>query len=290
MIKKALLIFLCLFIGYNITLTLLPPKMGQEVNVDGLNITKAQAYLYDIRNISEKNVLIGTSLTGLIKEGDISADFINLGLDAMTALDGLEIIVQRGEWPKAVFIEANVLDKNANLTFQQFLFNPANKLATQYIPSSRKQNQPIEIFKRGIFELYRLVIPNKGANPNQYNISIDKEVLTQLKSSYNVGFSKERMDAAFSRFLPYYEQLIQNEVKVVFFELPWHPALCPCNRITQIRKAIHERLPANQFDYILQPNCNDYQTMEDGVHLTIASGAKYAAFLKREISNKINNH
>lgn len=283
MIKKAILITCCLFITYNILLIFLPPKMGQEVNIDGLNITKAQSYLYDIQNISEKEVLVGTSLTGIIEESKISPNFINLGLDAMTALDGLAIIFEKKEWPKSVFIEVNLLNKFPTPQFQKFLFNPTNRFATKYIPSSRKQNQPIEIFKRSIFEFYRILVPNEGADPNRYNITIKEEVLQNLVSTFNTPFREETLNSTFERFLPYFEELIANNVKIVFYEMPWHPSICPSNRIIQLRKAIKNRLPTQQFEYIQQPYCASYQTIEDGIHLTIASGEQYAIYLKEKI-------
>ncbi len=259
---------------------LLPADTGAEINLETPNIAKAQSYLYDIWHISEKHLLVGSSLTNKIVEDSISSTFVNLGLEGMSVFDGLKIIQQKNVLPKSIFIEVNLLYKEDNPKFQHLLFNPFNYYSSKYLPSSRNQNKPVETLKRVAFELYRQLVP-KGPMQEEKK-PIGKSQMQQLKQFYNKEISDSIIIKNFNLLEQHINKLHEQGVYIVFYELPFHPNLCNAKMLLQFREEIYKRFSPKDFNYLLQPNCREYLTL-DGIHLDNPSSIKYASFLRKKV-------
>lgn len=284
MIKKAIGYGILFFVGFNLLVVFLPAKIGAEVNLadEENNRAKSQAYLYDFWNLKEKSVLVGTSLTGRIREEYIGPNFINLGLDAMSVHDGLAIIEKRGETPGTVFIEVNFIEKSENHHFQSSVLNPSIYYTAKFLPSSRVTNRPIEILKRIVFEGFRLIVP-KGASKAEEPVYVFEEgIFPILLKNYNTKITDKEFDVAFSSLQEHINKLTAKGAKIIFYEAPVQHEFCQYVRLLQLREKVQKLYP--NFHYISQPDCSEYRTY-DGAHMTEASSVKYALFIKETIAN-----
>lgn len=292
MIKKSILIFIALFVCYNVILWLVPGDMGIEITSSDLqyNITKSEFFLYDVPDLSTKSVLIGTSLTGRIKEEYLGDSYLNLGLDGFNVDTGLELLTMKDNAPLAVLIEVNMLTRQGkdSKAFLTSLLGDKNFNTAKFVPSSRNVNRPLIFFRRLLYGLYIRVVGENRIQETEKPIKINQERLRSQHTQFSKTVSDEEMANTFRWLEHHVDRLLGQNSQIVFYEVPWHISLCESNMIFQLRKRIQARFP--QITYLIQPDCKDYRTY-DPIHLTEVSGKKFALYMKNELNllTKIEN-
>lgn len=148
MIKKTVLYFLLLFIGYNLLLFLAPSiKLTPQGNYD-LNVIKGQTYF---KNSSQfHSVVVGSSLGNRINSKIFPKEFYFLTFSGLGSADGLEIISRSPTLPRTVFIEINVLERVVNKSFILDVLNYAFIKFHKILPSFQKVNKPSSLLHKPI--------------------------------------------------------------------------------------------------------------------------------------------
>lgn len=283
MITRTLLTTLCLFIIYN--LCLLIPAVNQRFVVQSQwqeNLVKAQEYLVD-RN-PRPYVLVGSSLMARFSEESFGPNFYNLALKGGSALTGLELIDRKPEKPAVVFVEINMLLRDADQPVLNNAFRPVFSQLRHYVPALREKFQPANLFAGKIGEkivaigakpLQRVdsTVSSRNSNTNEDPVflqllEIERTRCSQLPESTLLELRSNQLKR-------YIDRLAQNGVRVVLVEMPIDRRLEDLPLTTSIRDRMHALFPPGQFTWV-EPDRGRRYVTTDGMHLAGDSLTSFA--------------
>ena len=284
MIKKAVLLTAVLFFLYFIFLSFLAPTWwkgnGNDLQIRSI---KVENFLYHT-NISNKNVIIGTSLSNRIITDSIKNTY-NLGLGALGVFDGLYILTLKKEVPKCIFIEMNFINKEYNPAFKNHFSNPAI-IVKKHVASFQEERQPLVIL--GNLINTKVVAFNKKSG-NIVNVNDSNKAKIQLaklvdkqKTIFTTAPSDSLLTSRLNLLAKELEQFEKKGIKIVFFEVPIytdHRDLPFCNAV---RNAFYTKFPKSHYAYIDVPENFKVKTT-DGLHLTPDEAKNYSSYLSKKI-------
>ncbi len=263
------------------------------------NIIKAQDYIY-AENQNKLNIIIGSSLSSRIVMDSLPNNFYNLSFGGQSLFDGLNIIMNAHKKPNAVFIETNFIEKAADVKFGEGLFMPVVSILKGKINFLQEKNQPLSfvgnfispIVGRNVLDpfagkyfnrLINIVKPKKvnqeDSLKNFYQILVNKQVdnfsttLDEKEMLKKILFLKKSILA-----------LEKDSVKIIFFEMPMHPALENTSHLKMERKLLQQYFPVSEYRYLPKPNYSNYETT-DALHLGSKEALKFTSFFKLNINN-----
>jgi len=284
MIKKAVLLTAVLFFLYFIFLSFLAPTWWKGYgNKPQFGAITVENYLYHTI-ISNKNVILGTSLSERIKSDSIKNTY-NLSLSGLSVFDGLYILKLKKEVPKCIFIEMNLINLMSNPRFKSHFSNPALTIK-KHIVSFQEERQPLVILGNLI---NRQVVAFHQKSRNNLNVSDSNKIkirIAKLVEMQKRKFSRAPSDSLLAlrinQLAKELEQYEKKGMKIVFIEVPiytGHKDLPFCNAI---RNAFYTKFPKSNYAYIDVPENFKVKTT-DGLHLTPEEAKSYSSYLRKKI-------
>jgi hypothetical protein len=269
MIKKAIFIALILSVIYSFFVVKFPVTWNTAQYDLQENIIKSQSYTFDNQNY--ESVIVGSSLSARLDLTNIS-NIYNLSMAGGSLFDGLNIIQQKKQLPKNIYIEMNVAERPANEMLLESITNPATNVIKKNIPIIREENQPVGVLISYIF--YKLEGKNVVHKKDEAVLKklVEEEVTNNNNNMDSIVMNKNMMDL--KNEIQKFENL---GVKIIFFELPVNEEVCNLIRPSQIRNTFFINFPSNKYKYILQPNCKGYKTT-DGKHLSTEEVREYMRY------------
>ncbi|MFH0865314.1 MAG: hypothetical protein V1904_03920 [Bacteroidota bacterium] len=314
MIKKSLIIFIILFVSYNLIISLLKPKtIGQDQWQ--LNRIQAQEYLYEDNKQSEI-VIAGTSLSAGLFENLLPENTYNLAMRGQSTIDGLEIVKKKQQKPDILLIEINNIYTERTVQFLDNLFLPIFYTAKKIFPALRDKYRASSIaemalysIKQHLYENLKKYFLNSEATSSdklesnkknekkldgiqmkkENDINVKPALFEMMLSKMVYQFQEmpgEKITAHMKKILTDYKNYFERSgVQIILFEMPVHEKLVHSKKATHIRKMMYEIFPPDRFRYVLPDNKVQYNT-SDGIHLTPHSMMNYTVFLTNNL-NKI---
>jgi len=304
MIKKSIFYAALFLLAYTVFLTLKPSISSSQSQLQQ-NKTKAERYLFDIENVDEKSVIIGSSLSTFLNNDSLPS-FYNLAFGGQTLFEGIHIIKRGQILPKAVYIETNILLRRPNADFVASLEKPISYFLKSKLSLFRSDKLPLSVFvgyisvlKNKIESIFKTstppdTIPKDEINSVENTVKI--EVVTESENAENRVFSKmlflkekslegavdtvflqEQLDTLKS-FVNY---LQRNKVAVFFFEMPINKQLENLHEPSLLRRAMREKFPEKQYVY-LATDTAAYKTT-DGLHLKHDEALRFTSFFKKQV-------
>jgi len=314
MIKKSLIIFIVLFISYNLFIIHVKPETITQDNWHK-NRIQAQEYLYN-DNKPIAIAIAGTSLSAGLFGNLLPENTYNLAMGGQSTIDGLEIVKNKNRKPDILLIEINFIYTERSAQFLDNLFLPGLYMARKIFPALRDKYRASSIAETTLSSikqhLYKYL--NKYISDSKATSSVKLENKKKMKNKFDaVQIKKENavkvIPALFemnlnrmvhlSEAIPP-EKIITNKkkiltdyknyferfgVQIILFEMPVHEKLVHSKKATHIRKMMFEIFPPDRFRYILPDNAAKFNTT-DGIHLTPHSMMNYTLFLTNNL-NKI---
>lgn len=298
MIKKTLIFFLIIFIVNILVRDVYKPNIYISQSMWQQNQISAQDYIYTDTD-SIENIIVGSSMAmsgRLIMDSLDGYKFRNLAFPAEDSKEGLRLIIDKGTFPKRVFIEINVILRNDDTGFYDILYNPILYPVRKEIPAFRDGKQPIPLLTTLVhkyiteniipkrIEISKVVEENKKKTANigspslssQYNI-----IKYPLRTKHLLSWDEL---TAFSQFKNYIKVLEENGVEIIFFEMPYNGAYCPSEKIPAYRQIMTESFPSDRYIYIPNPKCGTFST-SDGVHLEGEEAMRYTHYFKTQVDS-----
>ena len=304
MIKKTLLTFTILFIGYT-GLMMWRPDLSASQHQQQTNIINAQRYLYSEE--PHDNVIVGSSLSTRLRLNALPG-YTNLAFGGLTSMNGLNIVQHGNSLPSAVFIETNVLQKPEDQDFNTNLFSPFPFYSKKYIVSLRDNKKPLAFTEIAITTLFPGLIPD-GSGTAESAPASPKGPTATLATSQPVpnveldGLSTPPRSAIFQASLDnhrqqyttpnytiidtnilvlqrYVNDLTAAGVEVFFFEMPVHNELQELPMARYIRDEIRMVFPDTEYHYIELPGWTASTT--DGLHLAPEEAVEYTNYFKQK--------
>lgn len=290
MIKKTLIYSLGLFLIYNLVLYFWNPSFISSQGFWQDNQIKAQEYVYTKNYDHTENIIVGSSMSFRIASDSLNG-FCNLAFLGESYINGLELIIEKGKYPKRVFIETNFpASINNKGLFYDVLYNPVLNPLRTYLPALRDGKQPI-------------LIASSELEYSILNYTINKDERDKYAAIFKTfaepvpgvglyaGFTQEvtssEMEKAFGDLNNLIDDLKSHGTEVIFFEMPYYRTLYYSPRVTSLRKIFREAFPPNEYAYLPQPGYDEYQTL-DGLHLGQEEALKYTKQFQSRVDSLIH--
>jgi len=280
MIRKTLIVFLLLTMGYQCLLWLLP-SFGSFQHQWQENKVIAERYLYGPR---QETVILGTSLATRLDMQQLPGVY-KMTFGGLGIFDGLALLLAKDSLPSRVFIETNFLLRQPNAALLGSLQNPWEQKLKRHFSILRSEKQPFGMVIEGVKVLRRWVkgealqkthIPNVRTDTAQIEAySVDTPLMRGDFFAYMMQMEAQKFaQAPDSTRLHAQVALLQSQlaalhalgVRVYLFEMPIEQELQELAVPTAIREALHKAF-ANNPDITLLPAFDGRYYTEDGLHL-----------------------
>ncbi len=254
------------------------------------NLVKAQKFIYTKEGYT--NVIVGSSLASKIVSDSLPNTY-NLAFDGLSIYDGLEILNHVKNLPATVFIETNVVLRNADTDFTSGLFSPIQYHFKEHVKALRDDEQPIAVIgdqtywriTNKVIGAFKSIFHTSSANKtgDVKNDLFSKMLAIQVKD-YSKIPEKQKVMESFAKLKKYVNKLNDKGVNIVFFEMPVNKALIHLPNATVIKSNFLSYFPQKKYTYILVPDTATYVT-GDGVHLGNESAMAYTRYFKENIKH-----
>lgn len=296
MIKKSLISTLVLLVLFGLFIQIAPFSIEQH-KWKG-NIINAEKFLFDEDKVD--NIIVGSSLAIRMKMDSLDK-FYNLSFGGHSVYDGLNLLRNKENLPKHIFIESNLVDRAENPNFTSIVSNPVLNTMKKTSKVFRTDKQPLALvgdrfvgpvvgafFYKIIYKLkYKSGTKEEASKPKPAidNSLFDKMVDMQLKD-YDIEIDPAIMDKHFMHLKNHVTYFESKGVKIHFFEMPIHQKLINSPRAQYLRNRVQKDFPNNNFIPVPK-NAVDYKTT-DGLHLNAPEAKIYTSYFKEQ-SQSVSN-
>ncbi|TDB65262.1 hypothetical protein [Arundinibacter roseus] len=285
MLKKSLLTALLLLIGYEVLMRSVDAWWSTGQNAPQSSVVRAHNFIYSPQTYDHIMVgsSIGNRITSKVPADSLPDSFYNLSFGGQSIFDGLLILQNMDYKPKVLFIEMNVLMRNADPELQASLFSPIMYPVKRVMHSWRERNQPLGVLARlplafdGNPDLQPAgVITGLERSEDAYKTMLGVQMENQ-QNAYPENYVTDQI----TKLKPFVEYFQNIGTTVVFFEVPVDPKICELAAPVQLRTKIKEAFLPLNCKFIDMPACDDYLTT-DGTHLEKISVYKYLQYFRSE--------
>lgn len=276
MIRRSLLVFAALVVGYALYIKFGKPELNTVQHQASGNRISAERYVFAPEQADE-TVIVGSSLSFRIAMDSLPSYTNNLSFGGLTVYDGLELVRRSGKRPKRVLVETNMIFKEADRAFLDAVFQPGLYELRKAAPILREENQPsgvlVGYIKRSLKE--------EGAGPGA--AEPDSMAMSENLLNTNRGiFGKLPPDSTQQRFLNSLSQEVNaleaNGAEVIFLEVPISEELMRSPLAVRAREAVAQRFPSHRFI-----RTDRTWRTTDGLHLEWHNAQRYSRWLGAEL-------
>lgn len=274
MIRRSLVVFAILVIGYALYIKFGKPELNTVQHQASGNRISAEKYVFS-EDVPNATVIVGSSLSFRIELDSLAPNTSNLSFGGLTVYDGLELVRRSGKKPAHVVVETNLIFKEADRAFLDAVFQPGLFELRQAAPILREENQPTGVLVGYLKRAMKQDDPTPGATEP------DSMAMSENLLNTNRGiFAKVPVDSTQQRFLATLEREVKaleaNGAEVIFMEVPISAELMKSPLATRAREAILARFPDHRFIR----SERTWRTT-DGLHLEWHNAQRYSSWLAK---------
>jgi hypothetical protein len=274
MIKRSLLVFLVLILGYTAFLRLAHVDWDTTQHLANGNRIKAERFVYGEEQ-PDATVIVGSSLAYRIVLDSMPDGTTNLGFGGLSIYDGLQLISRSGRTPARVLVETNVLFREPDHVFLKALFEPGLYQLRGAAPLMREENQP-----SGVLFGYLKQRFLQGRDPATANGDTLAAPNAVMMDEHRANYAQLPADSTQARFLAMLQHEVEalkaRGIEVVFFEVPIEQELMDSKLAATSRNLIAGRFPGRTF--LRTPEHERWRTT-DGLHLSKHEAKRYSGWL-----------
>ena len=141
MIRRSLLVFALLVVGYALYIKFGKPELNTVQHQASGNRISAEQYIF-APDEPNSTVIVGSSLAFRIAMDSLPPNTINLGFGGLTVYDGLELVRRSGKKPRRVVLETNMIFKDPDRGFLDAVFQPGLFELRKAMPCCAKRTSP----------------------------------------------------------------------------------------------------------------------------------------------------
>lgn len=273
-ITKIVLIFVILFVVYNIYLFLVKPVISMYQNTNQSNIAKVQNYIYGKQH---STIIVGSSLSNTMKQSFFTDDIYNLAFSGGSSLTGLEIIKKSGRLPKIILVESNIIfERDIDNEMIDKIYQPILWKIKRDIPALQEKYQPLNIVATFLKKTQGKSHSQRMKDTRNEKV-FENSMKLRLKSIDKPLSSFENRALALKRLVSYFEN---QGVKVYFFDLPVEKEVQHSLQFEQTRAILLD----SKYNFVkLFLDSSVYKT-SDGIHLIYSSAYKISNKIEKVVS------
>lgn len=250
---------------------------------------KAERYVYS--STPSEVVLVGSSIAARINPKYVGTHVSNLAMAGISSQTGLDIVQQVAKKPPLVMIEINdTIQRELDQEFIEHLYHPLFHRLRSYLTIFRQEYQPVSVF-------IDLLKSRKNQGRTDEEIDSQEMITPELREKIIARHiaaqsqpldeqSRAKITEQAGLIQAQIEQIEQEGVKVLLFDLPGEPRVKNTQQQQQIETLVKELFPPERFAWMPAPSQKDWVTT-DGIHLVNSDAKEYASFIQQQLA-KLN--
>lgn len=274
MIRRSLLVFASLVLGYWAFLQVVKVDWDTTQHLANGNRIKAERFVYG-EDAPDATVIVGSSLAYRIALDSLPPGTINLGFGGLSIYDGLQLISRSGRRPARVLVETNVLFREPDRAFLKALFEPGLYALRGAAPLMREENQP-----SGVLFGYLKQRFLQGRDPGAADGDTLASPNAVMMEEHRANYAQLPADSTQARFLGMLQREVEDlearGIEVIFFEVPIEQELMASKLAETSRNLIAERFPGRTF---LRTATHERWRTTDGLHLDRRDAKRFSGWL-----------
>jgi hypothetical protein len=263
--------------GWVAVIQVVQPEITQAQNQFAQNVIDAERFVYEVDSLGA--LVVGSSMADdfdTYTDGRVRV----LGMNGMSAREGLQVLRESGRVPSRVAIELNCLTAPANDAFLERVFNQAWMPLRRHILALRMEYQPASV----VTSLAKAAFGKKKSDQTTSTAEgvVPEWRLEELRRKYANPPSLPELEDNLRSVRETVKTLERNGVKVVYYEYPVPHGLAntPFHTVRrEVTAAILGPEAANPLTF-------DEATLStrDGIHLTASGQRAVAIALERRLN------
>ena len=290
MIKKSIFIAVILLVIFETIIRFSNIQWDTSQNDKSANLISAQNFIYNFpaEDIANDTVIIGSSISRKLVTDSLGKRFVNLAFNAWSSYDGLELVKLTQKKPACLLIEMNVVGNQKLQEDVTASLSPVSYYPNKAFKSFQLQNQPVGLVVGYLKNMLKARMEEmklkKRENQELYNlnVSMEKEKLINV-------LPDSILNARFNVLKKLIEDFKKQNIRIVFFEVPFDEQLMNTATVIKTREYFHQYFSNKEYKYIGLPAVNDF-IYSDGIHLSGKSAIVYTQYLKTELNNIKNSN
>ncbi len=268
----------CLILaGYDVFVVVARPDFVVSYDAQTHNRIVAERY---VDGGTHEAVLVGSSMSGILsreymRADSLGPDIYNLALLGGHSATGLDIVIRKGEWPRVVLIEMNVMDRGYDPGFAGEGFAEPGRAIRHVLPAFRLEYRPFDLATVALWQFARDRIAGRASPPSSAptkSPSIDDRP-PDAPYRAEIAASLRTIDDQIA-------VLRAHAVRIVLVHLPVDSAIEREPRTQYLWEQTYAAFPLDRYDWLEFDKSGSYE-IPDGVHLSIASARRVAAELRK---------
>lgn len=275
MIPRALIVCILAVAGWHFARPHLPgfyAVPGQQ----RANYLHAQQFVHE--TAAEAKVICGSSMADRLDGSKLGADHVKLTFPGGGPLTGLELIHGTGRTPPLVWVETNVILREAEQDLLDDALSAWRRELREKSPIFKEEGRPSE-FGVGFLKAAATKACKVLEKPATA-AGIDKDTLADVMKANRKHLDRKPdpkdLATKIARLGTLIDELQKKGSKVILFEMPYDQSLTELAEPVAVRKALHERFPSDRYRWLDLKQAEAWQTT-DGIHLPPAEADKVVA-------------
>jgi hypothetical protein len=268
MIPRSILVCAAVLLAWHFAMPRLTRAYYTIPGQQRANYMHAQKFVHDVSQDAE--VIVGSSMADRLNEVTLGKKRVKMTFPGGGPFTGLEIIRQTGRRPPVLWIETNVLLRDAEEDLLADVLSPWRMKLRETSPVFKEEGRPSEYgigFLKAVVDKLGKLAPASAVTQTD---GLDGEVFAGIMKANREHLSRSHpeaeMKARAERLGGYVDELMRAGTKCVLFEMPIDSTLRDLAEPAALRKAVKERFPNGKYTWLeLEPR-REWKT-SDGIHL-----------------------
>ena len=275
MIKRSMLVCAAAILAWHLIMPCLPRTFYAIPGMQRANHLHAQRFVHDTPDGAR--VIVGSSMSERLDARALGANHVKLTFPGGGPFTGLEIVRSTGRRPPVLWIETNVIIRDAEADLLADTLSPwrmrLRDRSAVFKEEGRPSNYGVGFVKAVIVKVCRMTSSLSDGAPKSADYSqraMDTAVFDDIMKENRAHLDRQPASADLAqrvdRLGKYIDELTAAGSKCVCFEMPIDASLKDLAEPAAIRKALKERFPPGKYHWLDLSRDMPYQT-SDGIHL-----------------------
>ena len=273
MIKRSMLVGAAVILAWHLIMPLLPRAFYTIPGMQRANHLHAQHFVHDTPDGAR--VIVGSSMSERLDASALGEDHVKLTFPGGGPFTGMEIVRGTGRFPPVLWIETNVIIRDAEADLLADTLSPWRMKLREASPVFKERGRPSEygvgFLKAAVGKVCKLSSKLLGEKPVPVvDQGLAGPVLAEIMEANRDHLSKVPEPAGLAervgRMAARVDELSRMGCKVVFYEMPIDQSLENLAEPAAVRKAMKARFPSDQYLWLDLGREAPWQTT-DGIHL-----------------------
>ncbi len=279
MIKRSIIVCFLALLAWHLAFPYLSRWYYVIPGQQRANYLRAQKFVHD--SPAAARVIVGSSIADRLPDQALGPNHVKLAFPGGGAFTGLEIIRHSGRRPSVVWIETNMIMRDAEADLLENAVAPwrveLRKCSAIFKEEGRPSNFGVGIVKAAVAKACKVggsLADGSGREPEAAKGPAPEQGMLDDVMRANRDHFERRPDVAdlakrVERLAGFVDELTRAGCQCVFFEMPIAASLVNLAEPVAVRKAVGDRFPRGTYHWLEFDSSRAYQT-SDGVHLVPA--------------------